>query len=162
VPKRCNAGAALLLAATGCGPATLAVGGDLLLERLRPDSVAYTFSATFEDAAQFIARDESTWRDLWQRIHGRSRSVPPLPAIDFAKEMVAVAALGRRPSGGYAIRLERAYREGQETVIIVRQEQPGSGCIVPSALTYPVDIATLPSSPGPVDFRFDLITRDCN
>jgi|CXWL01.1.fsa_nt_gi hypothetical protein len=159
---RCLVGSALLLAIAGCMvPSAPAMGRDLPLERLRPDPAAYTLSSTFEEAGQFIARDESTWRDLWQRVHGRSRPVPPLPTVDFGQEMIAVAAMGRRPSGGYAIRLELAYREGPTTVIVVRQEQPGRGCIVPSALTYPVDIARLPISPDPVTFKVEVITRDC-
>jgi PrcB C-terminal len=153
---------ALLLAIAGClMPSAPAIGQDIPLQRLRPDSVAFTLSGTFEEAGQFIARDESTWRDLWQRVHGRSRPVPPLPAVDFGQEMLVIAAMGRRTSGGYAIRLERAYRKGPAIFIVVRQERPGRGCVVPSALTYPVDIARLPASPDPVTFKIEVITQDC-
>jgi hypothetical protein len=76
--------------------------------------------------------------------------------------MVVVAALGRRPSGGYAIRIDRAYEEGEKTVIVVQTESPAAGCVVLAAMTSPVDIARLPAPDGPVVFRVESTIRDCN
>ena len=130
--------------------------------RLRPDSATYTLSSAIDEEELFVVRDEAAWRDAWQRLHGRSRQAPPLPAVDFAHEMVAVAAMGQRMSGGYAIRLERAFREGRAIVIVVRREKPGHGCIVAMASTQPVDLARLPASPDAVEFRIEDSAQDCD
>ena len=130
--------------------------------RLKPDTPAFTQTSGIDEPGQFVVRDADGWAAVWQRIHGRSRPIPPAPAIDFDREMVVVVALGRQQSGGYTIRVERAYLEGSTTVIIVREESPGEGCIVTDAITSPVDIATLPLSPEPVEFRFESGSRQCN
>jgi len=161
LPRRGTVRWTLLVATVACVFSVRAATVDIPIERLRPDSSSYTLASTLEAAEQFVVRDPESWRALWARVHGRSRPAPPLPAMDFEREMVAVAALGRQRSGGYSVRIERAYREGSTTIIVVRQEQPGRGCIVPSSLTYPVDLARLPFNPGPVTFRIDVVTQDC-
>ncbi|MGH8863702.1 MAG: protease complex subunit PrcB family protein [Burkholderiales bacterium] len=148
-----------ILGAQGPGYA----GSDLVpVARLRPDTISFTQTSGIDEPGQFVLRDADGWATVWQRIHGRSRPLPPVPAIDFDHEMVVVVALGRQQSGGYTIRVERAYLEGSTTVIIVREESPGEGCIVTDAITSPVDIATLPLSPEPVEFWFESGSRKCN
>ncbi len=114
-----------------------------------------------DEPENIVLRDEEGWAKAWQRIQSRSRPVPPAPPVDFEREMIVVAALGRQRSGGYTIRIDRAYREGPATVVIVYAESPGEGCIVTNALTSPVDIARLPLSAEPVEIRVETTSRDC-
>jgi hypothetical protein len=46
-------------------------------------------------------------------------------------------------------------------VIVLREEQPGRGCVVQSSLTFPVDLAKLPMDAAPVSFQSEFVTRDC-
>jgi len=138
-------------------------GGDsIAVERLRPDAPAFTLNSGLDERGQFVARDAVEWASIWQRVHARSRPSPPPPEVDFGREIVVVAAVGRQRSGGYAIRIDRAYLEGAKTIIVVREESPASGCVVVAAMTSPVDIARLPALDGPVEFRVESIVRDCN
>lgn len=114
-----------------------------------------------DEPENFVVRDDEGWAKAWQRIQSRSRPVPPAPQVDFEREMIVVAALGRQRSGGFTIRVDRAYREGSATVVIVNAESPGEGCIVTNALTSPVDIAKLPRSAEPVEIRVETTSRDC-
>jgi protease stability complex PrcB-like protein len=132
------------------------------VERLRPDAPAFSVLSGIDEPGQFVLRNADNWAAIWQRIHGRSSPKPPVPTFDFDREMVIVATLGRQLSGGYAIRVERAYREGPTTVIVVHKESPGERCIVTNALTSPADVAKLPLSPDPVEFRFESSRRECN
>lgn len=134
---------------------------ELPVERLRPGPGSFTNHSSIEDAEQFIVRDPQSWSSAWARVHGRARTAPPLPAIDFAQEMVAVAAIGRQRSGGFTVRIERAYRDGSTLVVAVLVERPSRGCVVPSDLTYPVDLARLPRDAAPVSFRTEVVDRDC-
>jgi hypothetical protein len=140
----------------------LAGEDDVVVERLRPDTSAFTDSSGFGDPGQYVLRDQAAWGDLWKRVHARSHPVPPLPEIDFGREIVVVVALGHRPSSGYAIRVGHAYKEGPKTVVVVQTESPAAGCIVLAAMTSPVDIARLPAPDGPVEFRIESTIRDCN
>ena len=78
---------------------------------------------------------------------------PALPDVDFAREMVVVAALGERRSGGYAIVLDSATGRGGTLVVHLRTRSPDARCAVTGALTQPVDAARLPRHDGPVEFR---------
>ena len=109
-----------------------------------------------------MLRDADAWAAIWQRIYGRSRPVPSVPSVDFEREMVVVVALGRQRSSGYKIRVDRAFREGPTTIIVVHTESPDEGCIVTNALTSPVDIAKMPLLPDPVEFRIEASSRNCN
>lgn len=140
---------------------TMGCAADLPVQRLRSDQPAFSVSSGFDEAAQFVVRDPARWTEAWKRIHARSRPVPPLPEVDFAREMIVVVALGSTRSGGYGVRIERAYRSGPATVIVVRVEEPGPGCIATSAITRPVDVARLPASDEPVLFEVGTVTRSC-
>ncbi|MDH4260164.1 MAG: protease complex subunit PrcB family protein [Gammaproteobacteria bacterium] len=130
--------------------------------RLRPDAAAYTLSSGIDEAGQFVVRNSDDWAALWQRVHSRMRPVPPLPEVDFERETMIVAAAGQRRTGGYSIRIDRAWREGTATIIVVHAETPGSGCIVANAFTSAVDIARLPVTPGPIEFRLESVARACD
>jgi hypothetical protein len=139
-----------------------ACGNLVLVSRLRPEIPAFTQNSGIDERKQFILHDAEQWTAAWKLIHGRSRPVPPEPVVDFDREMVVVAALGRQRSGGFTIRVDRAHLEGSTTVIIVREESPGEGCIVADAITSPLDIAILPLLPEPTEFRFEYESRTCN
>jgi hypothetical protein len=143
-------------------PRGSACGAPPAVERLRPDAPVFADSTGIDEAGQFLARNADEWTGLWARIQARRRPTPPRPEIDFDHDMIVVAALGRQRTGGYSIRIDRALREGGATVIVVRTESPGPGCIVPASLTSPVDVAKLPLTPGPVEFRVESSVRDCN
>jgi hypothetical protein len=137
--------------------------GDLVLvSRLRPEMPAFTQNSGIDERKQFILRNAEQWAAAWRLIHGRSRPIPPEPVVEFVWEMVVVAALGRQRSGGFTIRVDRAYLEGSTTVIIVREEAPAEGCIVADAVTSPLDIAILPLLPEPIEFRFEYESRTCS
>lgn len=141
-------------------PVTASVA-DLPLTRLRPDSPSYASISGIDEPERLVLRDPASWTEAWRRIHRRARPVPPVPDLDFEREMVVVAALGRQRSAGYSIRIERAWQAAEATVVLVREESPGPGCIVSSVLTSPIDIAVLPFREGAVEFNVESVVRDC-
>lgn len=131
------------------------------IARLRPDAPNFTNSSGIDAAGQFVGRNAADWTALWQRVHSRRRPTPPLPEVDFEREMMVVVAAGQHRTGGHSIRIDRAWREGAKTIIVVHEEAPGPGCIVASAITSAVDIARLPVAPEPIEFRVESEIRDC-
>jgi hypothetical protein len=129
----------------------------LPLTRFRSDSVAFaTFSGVI-DSTRVVIRDRTRWREYWARIHRPFVPPPREPEIDFSREMVIVAALGRRPSLGYDILIRSAKRDSAGIEVQLRRSKPGQGCPVGAAITEPVDLARIPASDLQVRFT-ELIT----
>ena len=130
------------------------------ITRLSTGSDPFTYYSGLTESTRLVIRDASAWAEMWARL-STARPVPPLPTVDFNREMVVVAALGARPSGGHSIVVESASREGGSVYVTVRSEVPGSGCLLSQALTSPVDVARMPRTDDPVQFRERNVTRAC-
>lgn len=123
------------------------------MTRLRAGARAFsTYSGITEDS-NFVVRDSAAWRQLWQRINKPFIPSPALPPVDFAREMVVVAALGARPSAGYDVTIASVDRASEGIEVSVRTRAPAAGCPVEAVVTQPVDLARVPFTAGPVRFR---------
>ena len=163
---------ALSLAAVTAGcAAPLVTGGDARADqqaagtpvpvtRLRP-GYTFTFNSGYTAPARQVVRSEGEWRAVWAKLHQNVMPQPAVPAIDFGREMVLVAALGGRSSGGYSILVDSVYDAGSTLRAVVRKSSPGAGCIVTAALTQPVDVVRVPASARGVGFVDRDEVRDC-
>jgi hypothetical protein len=84
-----------------------------------------------------------------------------MPAIDFGREMIIVAALGTRPSGGFGIYLDSAATMNDTLVVYVRTVRPGATCGTTAALTAPVDLARAPLLALPARFVERATVHEC-
>ena len=137
-------------------------GQPLPISRFRSEPAGYTAYSGIEDSLRVVIADTTRWRLYWHRVHARVRPVPPLPAVDFARDIVILAALGTRRSGGYGIRVDSAYDSGEFVEVVVWSSAPGAGCLVTAALTQPVDVVHIPARRVPVRFRERATTESCN
>jgi len=134
----------------------------LTVTRLRAEPYSFTFYSGLDDRQRIVVRDQTQWKDVWQQIWKRTSPVPDLPAIDFTRELVIVAADGSRPTGGYNILIERASDSGGAGInVVIRSVSPGR-CGVTQALTQPVDIARVTRRDGAVIFTERAEVQDCN
>jgi PrcB C-terminal len=155
----------LLLAVTfiACAPGTQPDGPREAFTGDDPATVLlHTAYSGFDQEARLVVRDLSGWNDVWSIAFARHTPTPPRPAIDFATEMVVVAALGSRPSGGYGIAIEGVSPETGGVEIDVVTTSPGSGCIVTGALTQPVMMIRMAAADGAVRFRNRAEVRACD
>jgi hypothetical protein len=121
------------------------------------------------DQLRLVVRDREVWVDVWKRIHwldpyrGPYPEPPPLPEIDFSREMVVVAAMGRRPSSAYAVVIDsaHAYERNYRLEIIVRSVENRKGCAAFAVMTAPIDIVRLPKTDRSVIFRETEVVPDC-
>lgn len=152
------------IAAQACDSAPSAPSGEprpVQVVRLRGEPFSFDYNTSLGERARLVVRDQTTWREVWASMWRTRSPQPPLPEVDFAREMVLVAALGARATGGYDILIESAYEGPTGLTIHVLSTSPGSTCVVTLALTRPVDIARLPRHNGPVAFVERLETREC-
>ncbi len=113
------------------------------------------------DRQRLVIRDREAWREVWKRIYAQRSPTPPLPEIDFAKEMLVVVAMGEKSTGGYGIIIDGASERDDRLAIKVRGISPGKGCMTTQALTAPVDIVRLKKTERPVVFRESETVHDC-
>jgi hypothetical protein len=162
---------ALAAGLAGCAASSL-TGGDasadrqgqgtpVTVTRLRPERYALEFHSGFTAPARLVVRSEAEWREVWARIYQGRMPQPALPAVDFAREAVLVAALGERSSGGHGIVVDSVYDTGAELQAVVRRTSPGAGCVVTGALTQPVDAVRIPATTKSVKFVDRDEVRDC-
>ena len=151
-----------LSAACGGSDLTQPPGTSLPMVRLRSEPYSFTFYSGLDRPARIVIRDALAWRVVWNQIYLRQSPVPPLPAIDFSRDMMVVVALGSHSTGGYSILLAGASEAANTGIaVIVDSSSPGSNCIVTEAFTQPVDIARLPLRNGAVSFVERSHVSDC-
>ena len=155
-----------VLLATGCR-SVIAAGQHNLraapvsIARLRDGATAFSSYAGIGDPMRTVIRDSTAWRQLWERINRPFVPQPALPAIDFAREMIVVAALGSRPNAGYDVVIEGAEADSAGIQISVRVATPASGCPTAAVMTQPIDLARVPVSDQPVRFREHDVVVAC-
>jgi hypothetical protein len=137
-----------------------AAGQSVRLIRLAPGADSLTVNSGLTESTRLVVRDAATWKTTWSRIW-TAIPAPPLPTIDFSREMVIVVGLGTRPTSGHAIVIESAATEGGSLNVVVRTDTPGPGCLSAQMLTSPVDVARVPRSDATVQFSDRNVTRNC-
>ena len=79
--------------------------------------------------------------------------MPPLPEIDFSKEMIVVSAMGSRPSSGYLIYIDGACEVDGQVELFVSKVEDGPCGVVPGVVTSQADVVRIPRSDLPIVFR---------
>ena len=106
-------------------------------------------------------RSEAEWLGQWRRITARQGNPPPLPTVDFRREMLLMAAMGPQPSGGYRAVIDKVLDQPGELLAFVRFISPGRKCGSIAAITSPVDVVRLPASARNVRWVVERQPADC-
>jgi hypothetical protein len=147
-----------------CSPGGRQGGAEPPMTVQRLDSALanyYRYNSALEDSARHVVRSRDEWTALWNRIVANHEPKPAVPDIDFEKEMLLVAAMGTRATGGYSIEIEAVDRDSSAITVSVRGRSPGRNCATTQALTAPVDIVRIPRSDHPVRFVEETIVTNC-
>ena len=89
-------------------------------------------------------RDAGEWPRTWERLHAGLSPVPPLPAVDFDRRMLLLAALGSRANGCFAVEItDISLKRSGEIEIEVMEDEPGPACGCTQAVTNPVHVVSL-------------------
>lgn len=137
------------------------IAGRLKVARLRATGGSFDDNSGLVDSLRIVVRDSVAWRSLWAQINRPFIPPPTLPAIDFDRDMIIVAALGAKPTGGYGIMIEGAAEDSSGIEVSVVLSAPGNGCALEAARTEPVDLARMPVTKRPVRFRERTVVVPC-
>jgi hypothetical protein len=121
----------------------------------------FTQYSGIPDSQRVVIRDAAAWRRYWSAIHQPFIPPPAVPDVDFTREMVVLAAMGTRQSGGFGIRIDSTTMEPARLTVQVTQRLPGRGCAVPAVVTQPVDLVRVPATTLPVAFAERVERTDC-
>lgn len=116
-------------------------------------------------ALRAVITDSETLHRYWMppRTHGPV----PVPAVDFSREMVLLAALGQWTDTGAGIRIDSVVTghtvAGLTATVFVSIGVDGNGCIVGMAITHPADAVVIPRNEhvALIQFRERLVADSC-
>jgi hypothetical protein len=134
--------AGLAAARAAAGPSDGA-GGSPTLQPVLTES-----HSGLADARREVVRDAASWTKLWGEIYGDRSPAPPPPGVDFAREMLVVAALGSRPSGGFSVAVTAVAALGSGLEVTVLESCPPKDAMVTMALTRPVQVVRVARAAG--------------
>jgi hypothetical protein len=137
--------------------------GATVVEVRRADNTATLFQGNsgMTEPARLVIRSDAEWRDAWSRLVGHVSPAPELPAIDFTKEMVLIAAMGSRPTAGHMIHIARVGRVSGVTYVEVVSESPAGPCRQAQVVTAPADVVVVPRLLEPLTFVETVATKGC-
>ena len=127
-------------------------GTRLAITRLSTGPYSLTFYSAIGESERLVIRDNATWQSVWTSMWRNVSPTPALPNVDFTREMLIVAALGSRSTGGYSIVVDSAVMTSGELTVWVGTSSPGPRCLTTQAFTAPVDIARIQRIDAPVAF----------
>jgi hypothetical protein len=124
--------------------------------------IAAAQQSDVQDVRRLVIRDRETWAQVWAELQGPQSRPTELPEADFAREIILVATLGRKPTSGYRVEFGAMRAEGDALEVEVRKESPGMKCGTAQVLTSPYAIAKATRTDSPVKFLELETTRACN
>ena len=127
-----------------------------------PAPVAQYLNTRVAVRQRLVLTDAAAWARLWGEATAGYHPRPPVPAVDFAADVVVVAAMGTRASGGYSIHIDRAYEADGRLHVVVREVTPGPRCATTAALTAPLTAVRVARGEAPVLFVERAETLACD
>ena len=96
-----------------------------------------------------VIKDAQTWTDFWDEHRGASSLAP---AVDFANELVLVAAVGTRPEAGDSVEVRAVLPVGFGTQVTLWERRSGNFCTPAARSHAPFHVVLAPQVPRPIFF----------
>ncbi|MFM8330647.1 MAG: protease complex subunit PrcB family protein [Candidatus Methylumidiphilus sp.] len=106
-------------------------------------------------------RDDAALRALWLAHRGGLSPAPPLPKVDFSKDMLIVAFAGQKSTGGYRLNVVGLGARRGRIQVDLSLTQPGPDCLVAQTATQPFVMFKISRSRKPVAFQLTAKTFSC-
>jgi hypothetical protein len=120
----------------------------------------HTQSATVGEPEQRIVRTRAEWATLWASLYA-GMPAPPLPSVDFARDVVVFATLGSRPTGGFDLDVVGTRRAGDDLDVVLVETVPAPDCMQTQAESAPTVAARIARVHGTMRFVVQRRTSRC-
>ncbi|HEX5869787.1 MAG TPA: hypothetical protein VFY65_05220 [Longimicrobium sp.] len=160
-PARLLAAAAVLLLTAACGgggdeaprEASLPEGVTPIAADARMAMPAAERPACQPASTRKVFRMEAEWNGFWEYGFVAGCPRPQLPAgFDWSKEMIILAAMGRRESAADSIQVRGSGVVGDSVLVVLRRTSRQDGCTEPKVRVWPRDLVRIPANQRPVRF----------
>ena len=138
------------------GPPMTYVTVPLRFGGTRPPPLPWVNSFPSTEGFRLVIRNRDEFSDFWKRLTARAEPsgwVPPLPEIDFSKEIIVVAAMGTRPTSGYGIIIDGVCEANGQVEVFVTSYDNAACSMQLQVVTAPADAVRLPRTDLPIVFR---------
>jgi hypothetical protein len=161
--RRSCAVAVIGLGVVACAAGGTTSSGHRSAEARAPSSeeLASTQHSGYREKSLAVIRSEREALAAWRLVWNGDPRAPPLPPVDFAREMLVLAALGERGSAGYTVAISDAVADGSVVQIGIVETRPGEGCVTAAVVTSPAALAKFPRLEGRVEFVEFVVTERC-
>ena len=157
--SRLMAPAALLLALAACGgeeeprAAPLPEGVSPIAAAARMQMPAPERPACQPASTRTVFRMEAEWNGYWEHAFAPTCPRPRLPpGFDWSKEMIILAAMGRRESPADSIQVRGSGVVGDSVLVVLRRTSRVDPCTEPRIRVWPRDLVRIPADERPVRF----------
>lgn len=129
-------------------------GGQTFTEDIALETAVQTISqgssgSGFETPSEKVITSYTDLQKLWTQWQSASGSqVPPMPSIDFHRDIVIAVFDGAQGAGGYSVKITDVSERGGQYVVRIEQTKPGPRCATAAVLTYPHHIIRFTYSPS--------------
>ncbi len=96
----------------------------------------------------FKLQAPNDWGDFWTRHVEGLEPAPPLPAVDFATDMVIAVVDQQQPSAGYSLEVKEIIEQDGRLEVYVLRGQPGANCVNADVVSQPFQMVSLATSEG--------------
>lgn len=122
----------------------------------------FRYTSGMTEPRMIVIRGEAAWDSQWRLATARSGPPPPLPRVNFQDDMLLMAAMGPRGSGGFSVTFERVIEQGNVLLAFVRFTSPGPRCGAIAVITSPIDIVRLQRSSKDVRWQVEKVSTECD
>lgn len=91
----------------------------------------------YQNEAYIIIKTEDEWSDVWEKHTWLLLSAPTYPRIDFPSRMVICAFMGKQPTNGHGIRIERIFSDEEIIHVDIVKTNPPENLLVNDVVTSP-------------------------
>jgi hypothetical protein len=114
---------------------------------------------------QEVVVQPARWQAVWDEIMSDGRSPkPPIPSVDFDRNVLIVAALGESPDACKNIDVESVRLSGDILQVAIKEVRSPMSCSCPPVVVEPVRVVAVPRLTTKVAFtrRSVIEGRECN
>jgi hypothetical protein len=90
-----------------------------------------------------LVDNKDDWGKIWYLAQGNIDPIPRIIKIDFDKQMIIAAFMGRKNSGGHRIEIAGIAKTDNTLTVKINNYSSGGGMMLP-VLTSPYQIVSIP------------------
>jgi len=107
----------------------------------------------YGEEAYLVVVSEADWINIWKKHASICTSQEQPQEIDFTKNFVICAFMGKRPTTGYSINVEKIWTDGEKVFVEVVKRCPPEGLAVCEMVTCPYVMVLVERTEMPFVFQ---------